>query len=143
MMEKVEGMYLEDMNVGQSASFAKTITEADIVMYAGVSGDTNPLHLDSEYAETTIFKSRIAHGMLTAGLISAVIGTKLPGPGAVYMSQSLAFKAPVRIGDTVRATVTVTEINSEKARIRLACDCRVKGKTVLDGESLIMVPRRP
>ena len=97
------GYDIEDLEVGMSASFAKTITEADIVMFAGVSGDMNPVHLDAEYAEKTVFKGRIAHGMLSAAFISTVLGTKLPGPGTVYLAQSLKFKAPVRIGDKARS----------------------------------------
>lgn len=141
-MTKIEGFFLEDLTVGQTASFAKIITESDIVSFSDVSGDTNPLHLDHDYAATTMFKGRIAHGMLTAGLISAVIGTRLPGPGCIYVSQTLAFKGPVRIDDMVTATVTVTEIMAEKSRIRLHCACTVKDKVVLDGEAVIMVPRR-
>src|SRR5512147_836967 len=104
------GYFIEDLSVGLAASYAKTITDADIVLFAGVSGDTNPVHLDQTFAEKTPFKTRIAHGMLSAGFISTVLGTKLPGPGAIYMSQTLKFKAPVKIGDTVVATCTVTEI---------------------------------
>lgn len=142
-MSQLNGLYLEDLTIGQSASFAKTITEADILGFSGVSGDTNPVHINQEYAEGTMFKGRIAHGMLAASLISAVIGTKMPGPGSIYISQSLAFKAPVRIGDTVTAKVTIVEIISERKRIRLACECTVKGAVVLDGEAVIMVSRRP
>lgn len=142
-MSQLNGLYLEDLTVGQSASLAKTITEADILGFADVSGDTNPVHINQEYAEGTMFKGRIAHGMLGASLISAVIGTKMPGPGSIYISQSLAFKAPVRIADTVTATVTIAEIMPERKRIRLACECTVKGSVVLDGEAIIMVSRRP
>jgi 3-hydroxybutyryl-CoA dehydratase len=142
-MSQLTGYFLEDLSVGQSASFAKVITEADILAYSHVSGDKNPVHLDHDYASSTMFKGRIAHGMLTAGLISAVIGTKLPGPGAIYVSQSLAFKAPVRIDDHVTATVTIAEIVGERRRIRLNCDCAVDGNIVLEGEAIIMVPRRP
>lgn len=137
-----QGYFLEDLQIGQAGEFSKTITEADIVLYAGVSGDTNPLHLDADYAETTIFKSRIAHGMLSAGLISAVFGTLMPGPGAVYISQTLKFKAPVRIGDTVTARCTVAEIDTAKKRARFACECLVAGKPVIEGEAVLMVPSR-
>lgn len=137
------GRYLEDLAVGDAASFSKTVTEADILMYAGVSGDTNPVHVDAEYAETTIFKGRIAHGMLSAAMISAVLGTRLPGPGCIYVSQSLKFKAPVKIGDTVVATARVTEINREKRRVTLATICKVGDTVVIDGEATVMVDRRP
>ena len=142
-MPSQHGYYLEDMSVGMSASFVKTITDADIVAFAGVSGDTNPVHLDDEFAEKTMFKSRIAHGMLSASLISTVAGTKLPGPGAIYISQTLKFKAPVRVGDTVDATCRVIEVDQKKGRVTLACECLVKGKAVLDGEAVLMVSRRP
>lgn len=142
-MSSMTGFYLEDLSEGMSMTFSKTITSADILMFAGVSGDTNPMHLDEEYASATQFKSRIAHGMLSASLISTVIGTKLPGPGAIYMSQNLQFRAPVRIGDTVTAIVTVKEINQGKARVSLDTCCQVKGKDVIRGDALVMVPRKP
>lgn len=109
--DKLHGYYLEDLEVGMTAAFAKTVTEADIVMFAGVSGDTNPVHINAEFAAGTMFKERIAHGMLSASFLSTVFGTKLPGPGAIYMNQNLNFKAPVHIGDTVNASVTLREIN--------------------------------
>jgi 3-hydroxybutyryl-CoA dehydratase len=136
------GLFFEDLSIGQSASFAKTITDADILMFTAVSGDTNPVHLDAEYAATTRFEGRIAHGMLLAGLISAVLGTRLPGPGTVYMSQTLKFRAPVKPGETVTATVTVTELNAEKKRATLSTVCTVGGKPVIEGEALVMVPSR-
>ena len=117
--------------------------EAAIVAFAQVTGDENPVHLDEAYAATTAFKTRIAHGMLSAGYISAVIGTKLPGPGAIYMSQALKFKRPVKIGDVVTARATITAIDAEKGRVTLETVCEVAGKAVLEGEALIMVPRRP
>ena len=137
-----EGYFIEDLKTGQSASFAKTITDADIVLFAGVSGDTNPVHLDQTFAEKTPFKTRIAHGMLSAGFISTVFGTKLPGPGSIYMSQSLRFKAPVKIGDTVVATCTVTEIIAEKRRAMFSTICKVGDTIVIEGEAMIMVPSR-
>jgi 3-hydroxybutyryl-CoA dehydratase len=140
--DETSGHFIEDLSVGMTASFAKTVTEADIVMYAGVSGDTNPVHLDQVYAEGTMFKGRIAHGMLSASFISTVLGTKLPGPGAIYVSQSLKFKAPVRIGDTVTARVTVLETIPEKRRVVLLTQCFVAGKVVVDGEAVIMAPSR-
>jgi len=137
-----EGLTIEDLEEGQSASFSKTISEADILMFAGVSGDTNPVHLDAEFASQTMFKERIAHGMLSASLISTVLGTKLPGPGAIYMSQTLKFKAPVKIGDTVTATCTIDQLNREKRRASIACVCTVGGKAVIEGEATVMVPSR-
>ncbi|HYE00412.1 MAG TPA: MaoC family dehydratase [Alphaproteobacteria bacterium] len=137
------GLFLEDLAVGMSAVVARTITEADIVMFCGVSGDTNPVHINEDYASATPFKGRIAHGMLTAGLISAVLGTRLPGPGAIYLSQNLKFKAPVRIGDTVLARATVTDIVAEKKRVTLHTACYVGDTMVVDGEAVVMVPRRP
>ncbi len=139
--EKLHGYFLEDLNVGMSDMFAKTVTEADIVMFAGVSGDTNPVHLNAEFAEQTMFKERIAHGMLSASFISTVFGTKLPGPGAIYMNQSLNFKAPVCIGDTVVASVELREINGR--RVTFDCKCTVGDTVVLDGEATLMVAKKP
>ncbi|UEM19512.1 MaoC family dehydratase [Skermanella mucosa] len=136
------GFFLEDLSVGQTAVYARTVTDADIVLYAGVSGDTNPVHLNQEFASTTMFQGRIAHGMLTASLISTVLGTKLPGPGCIYLSQNLKFKAPVKPGDTVQARVTVTEIFSEKRRVAVKTVCTVAGNVVIDGDALLMVPSR-
>ncbi|WP_424814442.1 MaoC family dehydratase [Roseococcus sp. YIM B11640] len=135
--------YFEDLAVGQTASFAKTITEADIVLFAGVTGDTNPVHIDAEFAANTPFKERIAHGMLSAGLISTVLGTRLPGPGCVYLNQSLRFRAPVRIGATVTATVTVTALDESRKRATLSTVCTVGGKPVVDGEAIMLVQARP
>lgn len=141
-MNDINGYDLEDLQPGMSASFAKTITEADIVMFAGVSGDNNAVHLDEEFAQTTPFKGRIAHGMLSAGVISAAIAGRLPGPGTIYLSQNLRFKAPVRPGDTVRATITVKEVLAEKRRVVLDTVCTVAGKTVIDGEAVVMPTSR-
>lgn len=132
----------EDLRPGLEASRSKTVTEQDIVTFAELSGDRNPVHLDPAYAATTIFKERIAHGMLSAAVLSAVFGMDLPGPGAIYISQTLNFKAPVKIGDTVTATVKVAEL-LPKNRARFSCVCTVDGKTVLDGEAVLMVPARP
>jgi 3-hydroxybutyryl-CoA dehydratase len=142
-MDELRGRYIDEINEGMTAVFSKTVTEADIVLFAGVTGDTNPVHLDEDYAKPTMFKGRIAHGMLTAGFISAVFGTKLPGPGCVYMSQSLKFKAPVRAGDTVVARVTATAVDRDKARVTFATTCKVRDAVVLEGEAMLMVPRRP
>jgi 3-hydroxybutyryl-CoA dehydratase len=124
-MNELGGYEFKELRVGMSTIFAKTITEADIVLFAAVSGDNNAIHINEEFAATTIFKGRIAHGMLSASVISAAIANKLPGPGAIYMSQDLRFRAPVRAGDTVRATVTVKELLPEKHRVLLNTCCRV------------------
>jgi len=137
-----DGLYFENLSVGQSASFGKTITEADILLFAAVSGDTNPVHINAEFAAQTMFKERIAHGMLSAGLISTVLGTRLPGPGTIYLSQSLKFRAPVRIGDTVTATATIASLDAAKKRATLTTICTVAGKPVLEGEALVLVPSR-
>jgi 3-hydroxybutyryl-CoA dehydratase len=136
------GYFFEDLEVGQTASLGKTITEADILLYAAVSTDTNPIHIDADAAKQSIFGERIAHGMLTAGLISAVLGTRLPGPGSLYMRQSLRFAAPVKIGDTVKAIVTVTALNAEKKRATLSTVCTVGDEVVVDGEAYVQVPSR-
>jgi 3-hydroxybutyryl-CoA dehydratase len=140
--EELHGYFFEDLRVGQTAIIARTLTEADIVMFAGISGDTNPVHINEEFAANTMFSGRIAHGMLTASFISTVIGTRLPGPGSIYLSQSLRFKAPVRVGDTVRARATVTELFAEKRRASLSTTVTVGAKVVLEGEALVMVPLR-
>jgi 3-hydroxybutyryl-CoA dehydratase len=141
-MEAMSGIFFEDLKVGQTASLAKTITEADILLFSAVSMDTNSAHLDEEASKKTPFGGRIAHGMLSAGLISAVLGTRLPGPGTIYMGQTLRFKAPVRIGDTVTATAEVKELNAEKKRAVLITTCTVAGKVVIDGEATVLVPSR-
>ena len=141
-LDDISGYYLEDLAVGMTARMARTVTEADIVLFAGVSGDTNPVHLNELYAAKTMFGGRIAHGMLTAGLISAVFGTKLPGPGAIYVSQNLRFKAPVRAGDTVEAKVTIMDITPERRRVAMQTVCSVGEKVVLDGDAVLMVPSR-
>lgn len=141
-MDALHGYYFEDLEVGMSEVFAKTVTETDIVMFAGISGDTNPVHINEEFASATMFKGRIAHGILGASFISTVIGTKLPGPGCIYVSQALRFKAPVRAGDTVSATCTITNLIPEKKFIELKTQCLVRGKVVIDGEATIMVPSR-
>lgn len=138
----MNGLCLEDLSVGQSAEISHTVTDQDIRAFAAVSGDDNPLHLDEAYAATTPFKTRIAHGMLSAGYISALLGTRLPGPGAIYISQSMNFKRPVRIGDEVKTRATVSAIDSERARVTLATVCEVAGKAVVEGEAVVMVPRR-
>jgi len=143
MATAAKGVFFEDLSVGQEASLSRTVTEADIAAFAEVSGDKNPVHLDAQYAAGTMFKERIAHGMLSAAYISAGFGMKLPGPGAIYISQTLNFKAPVKIGDTVVTTVKVAELIPEKKRARFDCVCSVNGKPVVQGEAVLMVPARP
>ncbi|MFN3520896.1 MAG: MaoC family dehydratase [Phenylobacterium sp.] len=138
----MKGIHFEDLTVGQSADLTRVVTAADIESFAEVSGDTNPVHLDAEYAKTTTFQERIAHGMLSAAYISAVLGTRLPGPGAIYLNQSLRFRRPVRIGDAVTARVTVQTLDERRGHVTLATVCLVDGKTVVDGEAVVMVPRR-
>ncbi len=136
-MNELNGHDFEDMHVGMTASFAKTITEADIVLFAGASGDNNAMHINEEFAATTPFKGRIAHGMLSASVISAAIANRLPGPGTIYMKQTLEFRAPVRAGDTVYATVTVREMQPEKKRVVLETICTVRGAVVITGQALV------
>lgn len=133
----------EELAPGMSASFSKTITEADIVLFAGVSGDVNVVRLDDAYASGTPFGGRIAHGMLSAGLISAALANRLPGPGAIHLTQTLSFRAPVRPGDTVTATVTVKSVVPEKRFVILETVCRVGDTTVIDGEATMLAPKRP
>jgi 3-hydroxybutyryl-CoA dehydratase len=142
-MDELHGYYLEDLSVGMSDVFAKTVSEADIVLFAGVSGDTNPVHINQLFAEATPFKGRIAHGMLSASFISTVLGTRLPGPGAVYISQNLQFRAPVKAGDTVVARATVKEIHAERRRVVLTTVCTVGDTVVIEGEAVAMVDNRP
>lgn len=141
-MDELHGYYLEDLTVGMSKIYSKTISEADIVMFAGISGDTNPVHLNRLFAEGTVFKERIAHGMLSASFISTVLGTQLPGPGCIYLSQSLNFRAPVKAGDTVVARATVRAIDREKRRVTLETVCSVGDTVVIEGEALAMVASR-
>jgi 3-hydroxybutyryl-CoA dehydratase len=138
----MNGLFLEDLVVGQSAMFGKTVTEADIMAFAGVSGDTNPIHLHEGFAKASRFKQRIAHGMLSGSFISTVIGTKLPGPGAIYVSQTMNFMAPVLIGDTITAVATITAIDSTKRRVTIKTQCLNEDKVVIDGEAIVLVPRR-
>ena len=133
---------INEINVGDRAEFSKTISESDVYLYAGVTGDFNPAHTNEEYAKDTFFKTRIAHGMLSAGLISTVLGNELPGPGSVYISQELNFLAPVHLGDTVTAQAEVIEVLSEKNRVKLKTTCMNQdGITVLDGEAIVNPPK--
>ncbi|MCG8546718.1 MAG: MaoC family dehydratase [Alphaproteobacteria bacterium] len=138
----LHGYFIEDLSVGMTASYAKTITEADIVIFAGISGDNNPLHLNEEFAQESMFKGRIAHGMLTAVFISTVLGTKLPGPGCIYLNQEVKFLAPVRPGETVLTKVTIADINLEKSRAVAKSVCSVAGNAVVEGVSTLLVPSR-
>jgi 3-hydroxybutyryl-CoA dehydratase len=139
----VIGKTIDQLTVGDTAEFAKTVSESDVYLYAGVTGDFNPAHINEVYAGNTVFKRRIAHGMLTAGFISAVMGNKLPGPGTIYLKQELTFLAAVRIGDTITARVEVLEI-MEKNRVRLRTYCvNQDGTMVLDGEALVSPPKPP
>jgi 3-hydroxybutyryl-CoA dehydratase len=130
----------EDLRVGMRATLMKTVMDTDVIGFAELTGDRNPIHLSEHFAAKTRFGGRIAHGLYTASLISAVLGTTLPGPGAIYLSQTLRFRAPVRIGDVVSVFVEVTELDSTKNRARLSCECLVDGKTVVEGEALVVVP---
>jgi 3-hydroxybutyryl-CoA dehydratase len=135
-------LYFEDLSVGLTEVLRKTIDSSDVVGFAEVTGDRNPIHLSEHFAAKTPFGTRIAHGLYTASLISAVLGTRLPGPGAVYISQTLNFRAPVKIGDTVEVQVAVAELLPERSRARLTCTCSVDGECVLDGEAWVKVPSR-
>ncbi|MGY1920570.1 MaoC family dehydratase [Pseudomonas tolaasii] len=135
------GMPIDQVELGMQAFYSHTITDADVKAYAGLSGDNNPVHMSDEYAEKSRFKARIAHGLFSAGFFSALFGTRLPGPGCVYLSQNLRFKKPVYLGDTVVAEVRVTGINIEKKVVTFDTLCSVKGKIVIEGEAEIYIPR--
>lgn len=138
----MKGLTIKELNLGDKASVEKTISETDVYLYAGITGDLNPAHINEEYAKNTFFKKRIAHGMLTTGLISAVLGMKLPGCGTIYLGQELKFTAPVLIGDTIKAEVEVVEIIEGKNRIKLRTTCiNQKGDMVLDGVATVMPPK--
>ncbi len=142
MLPTTQTLYFEDLSLGQSETYSKEVKPSDVIGFAEISGDRNPIHLSEHFAARTPFKGRITHGLYTASLISAVIGTRLPGPGAIYMQQTLNFKAPVRIGDTVTARVEVTELSERGHRVKLHCTCEVDGTLVLEGEALVKVPTR-
>jgi 3-hydroxybutyryl-CoA dehydratase len=138
----MNGKSIDRIKVGDAAEFSKTVTETDIYLYAGITGDLNPAHINEAYAKNTFFKTRIAHGMFTAGFISNLLGMQLPGPGTIYLKQSLSFLAPVRFGDTVTARAEVIEVLAEKNRIRLKTTCTNQdGAVVLDGEALVSPPK--
>ncbi|MBI3704863.1 MAG: MaoC family dehydratase [Rhizobiales bacterium] len=132
----------EDLSVGMAERIRKTVDSSDVIGFAEVTGDRNPIHLSEHFAAKTPFGTRIAHGLYTASLISAVLGTRLPGPGAIYISQTLHFRGPVKIGDTVEVNVEVAELMPEKFRARLSCTCSVDGEVVLDGEAWVKVPSK-
>jgi 3-hydroxybutyryl-CoA dehydratase len=132
----------EDLTVGMREVYLKTVMDSDVIGFAQLSGDRNPIHLSEHFAARTRFGGRIAHGLYTASLISAILGMRLPGPGAIYLSQTLNFKAPVRIGDVIEVSVEVIELIDKGSRVRLACEARVDNAQVLEGEALVMVPRR-
>jgi 3-hydroxybutyryl-CoA dehydratase len=140
MILALQTLFFEDLTVGMTEKLSKTISSSDVVGFAEVTGDRNPIHLSEHFAAKTSFGTRIAHGLYTASLISAVLGTRLPGPGAVYISQTLNFRAPVKIGDTVDVTVAVTELIPKRRRARLTCVCKVGDEVVLDGKALVKVP---
>lgn len=140
----ISGKSIDKLSVGDFAEMAKTVTETDIYLYAGITGDFNPAHVNEEYAKNTFFKTRIAHGMLTAGFISAIIANQLPGPGTIYLKQDLSFLAPVRIGDTITGKVEVLELIPEKNRVRIKTTCsNQEGVVVLTGEGLVSPPKTP
>jgi 3-hydroxybutyryl-CoA dehydratase len=140
----IAGKSINQIKVGDTAEFAKTVTETDIYLYAGITGDFNPAHVNEIYAKNTFFKTRIAHGMLTAGFISAIIANQLPGPGTIYLKQDLSFLAPVHIGDTITGRVEVIELNPEKNRVRLKTTCSNQdGVIVISGEGLVSPPKAP
>jgi 3-hydroxybutyryl-CoA dehydratase len=138
------GKTINELKIGDVAEFSKTVSESDIYLYAGVTGDFNPAHINEDYAKQTFFKTRIAHGMLSAGFISTVIGNKLPGTGTIYVAQNLEFLAPVRIGDTITARVEIIDITDKKNRARLKTTCsNQEGTRVLDGEAVVSPPKPP
>ncbi len=140
----MNGKTIEELQVGDTAKFSKTVSESDVYLFAGVTGDLNPAHVNEAYAKDTFFKTRIVHGMLSASFISTVIGTMLPGPGTVYMRQEVSFRAPVKFGDTVTAIVEVAEIIADKKQVRLKTYCiNQENITVVDGEALVSPPRAP
>ena len=143
MLPPTRTLYFDDLSLGMTETYRKEVKSSDVIGFAEITGDRNPIHLSEHFAAKTPFGSRIAHGLYTAGLISAVIGTRLPGPGAIYLSQTLNFKAPVRIGDVVEASVEVAELNPQGRRARLICRCTVGETLVLEGEALVKVPQRP
>ncbi|GIU68026.1 MaoC family dehydratase [Candidatus Phycosocius spiralis] len=142
MPNNAAGFYFEELSIGQVAESWRTITESDLLLFGAASGDLNPMHFDEEFATTTRFGERIAHGMLTASHVSALIGMRLPGPGSVYLSQNLVFKRPVKIGATVKTRVEITKLDAENGYVTLSTSCSIAGKAVLSGEAQVMVAKR-
>lgn len=142
-MQDLHGYYLEDLSIGMSASYAKTISESDVYLFAGISGDNNPVHINEQYAANTLFGKRVVHGMFSAALISTVAGTRLPGPGAIYIDQQISFKAPVYIGDTVNASLTITGIDEQRGRVQTQTDVHVGDRIVATGNATFRVSKRP
>jgi 3-hydroxybutyryl-CoA dehydratase len=142
-LPETQTLYFEDVRVGMREAYSKHVKSSDVVGFAEISGDRNPIHLSEHFAAQTPFGGRIAHGLYTASLISAVIGTRLPGPGAIYISQTLRFLAPVRIGDTVVASVEIVELSEKGRRAKLRCECKVGDTLVLEGEAEVKIPARP
>lgn len=141
-MEELHGYFIDELNPGMTDVYVRTVTETDIVQYSQISGDDNPVHVNEEFAKKTIFKGRIAHGMLTCGYISAVLGTKLPGPGCAYLNQNLNFRAPVRIGDTVQTRITIKDIDNDTNNVVCEIVCSIGEKIVIDGSATLWVPNR-
>ncbi len=142
-MTAFKPLYFEDIRVGMRETIMRTVMDEDVIGFAELTGDHNPVHLSDLYAEKTVFGQRIAHGLYTASLISAILGTKLPGPGAVYISQTVQFHGPVKIGDVVAVSVEVVELIEKGRRVVLYCDAHVDGQRVLDGQAVVSVPRKP
>ena len=134
--------YYEELKVGQSATVMRTVTERDIQLFGEATGDFNPVHFDEAYARKTVFRGRVAHGVLSVGFMSAVMGTELPGPGSIFVSAAIQFKGPVRIGDTVVTTCTVKEVRTRR-EVMMDCRCEVNGKIVVEGEALVLAPKKP
>lgn len=143
MAEPIAQFFIDDLTVGQSATYTRTISAEDVQKFGEVSGDFNPLHFDEAYAKGTIFRGRIAHGMLSLSYVSTVLGTQLPGAGAIFLGATVRFKSPVRIGDSVTATCTVKDINRPRNRVTFDCTCSVGNSVVVECETLVMVPSRP
>lgn len=141
-MEELHGYFIDELEPGMTDVYVRTVTETDIVQYSQISGDDNPLHVNEEFAKQTVFKGRIAHGMLTCGYISAVLGTKLPGPGCAYLNQNLNFRAPVRIGDTVQTRVTIRDVNRDSNNVICDVVCSIGEKIIIDGVATLWVPNR-
>lgn len=140
--EELHGFFIEDLELGMTDVYVRAITETDVIQFSQISGDDNPLHMNEEFAKKTVFKGRIVHGMLSCGYISSVLGTKLPGPGCVYLNQNLNFRAPVRIGDIVQSRVTIRDVDIKSNRVVCEAVCSIGEKIVIDGTATLWVPNR-